>query len=99
MDRRHFLRSTAAATAGLALTSARRSDAQTSANDTINVAIIGIRGDNKGHPTWTARGRGQDHYEHLAGIPNVRVTHVVDVDERHFKDSLSLVKSKWGGDP
>jgi predicted dehydrogenase len=99
MDRRHFLRSTAAATAGLALTSARRSDAQTSANETINVAIIGIRGDNKGHPTWTARGRGQDHYEHLSTIPNVRITHVVDVDERHFADSLSVMRQKFGGDP
>src|SRR5919106_1731505 len=99
MDRRHFLRSTAAATAGLALTSARRSDAQTSANETINVAIIGIRGDNKGHPTWTARGRGQDHYEHLSRIANVRITHVVDVDERHFNESLSVVRQKFGGDP
>ena len=82
MNRRLFLSKTAAATAGLAaLPSGSRAQ---SPNDTINVAIIGIRGDNKGHPTWTARGRGQDHYEHLAGIPNVRVTHVVDIDERHF---------------
>jgi predicted dehydrogenase len=99
MNRRHFLRRTAAATAGLALTSSRLSAAQPSANDTVNVAIIGLRGDNKGHPTWTARGRGQDHYEHLSGIPNVRISHVVDIDERHFADSLSFVKQKYGGDP
>ena len=74
MNRRHFLRRTAAATAGLALALPRRSAAQTSANETVNVAIIGLRGDNKGHATWTARGRGQDHYEHLSGIPNVRIT-------------------------
>ena len=98
MNRRVFLSKTAAATVGLAATFPGRSRAQ-SPNDTINVAIIGLRGDNKGHPTWTARGRGQDHYEHLAGIPNVRISHVVDVDERHFKDSLSVVKGKWGGDP
>ena len=97
MNRRVFLSKAAAATVGLAAFP-RRSRAQ-SANDTVNVAIIGLRGDNKGHPTWTARGRGQDHYEHLAGIPNVRVSHVVDIDERHFKDSLSFVKSRWGGDP
>jgi hypothetical protein len=88
MNRRHFLSKTAAATVGLAAALPTRSRAQTrttsSPNETINVAIIGIRGDNKGHPTWTARGRGQDHYEHLAGIANVRITHVVDVDERHF---------------
>ena len=99
MNRRAFLGKTAAATAGLAAALPGRSYAQTSPNDTINLAIIGIRGDNKGHPTWTARGRGQDHYEHLTGIKNVRVTHVVDVDERHFKTSLSFMKEKWGGDP
>ena len=99
MNRRRFLSQTAAATVGLAAAFPGRARAQKSANDTINVAIIGIRGDNKGHPTWTARGRGQDHYEHLAGIPNVRVTHVVDVDERHFKTSLPFMKEKWGGDP
>jgi predicted dehydrogenase len=97
MNRRLFLSKTAAATAGLAaLPAGLRAQ---SPNDTINVAIIGIRGDNKGHPTWTGRGRGQDHYEHLAAIKNVRVSHVVDVDERHFAGSLSFMKERWGGDP
>jgi predicted dehydrogenase len=99
MNRRVFLSKTAAATAGLAAAFPTRSHAQKSPNETINVAVIGIRGDNKGHPTWTSRGRGQDHYEHLAAIPNVRVAHVVDVDERHFKTSLPFMKEKWGGDP
>jgi predicted dehydrogenase len=99
MNRRLFLTKTVAATAGLAAALPRHSHAQTSPNETINVAIIGIRGDNVGHPTWTARGRGQDHYQHLAAIPNVRITHVVDVDERHFKTSLPFMKEKWGGDP
>lgn len=99
MNRRRFLSRTAAASAGVALTFPRRLDAQRSANDTINVAIIGLRGDNAGRPTWTARGRGQDHYQRLAAIPNVRITHVVDVDERHFGDSLSFVTGKYGGSP
>jgi predicted dehydrogenase len=99
MDRRQFLRNTAAATAGLAVASTRRARAQKSPNDTINVAIIGLRGDRKDHSTWTQRGRGQDHYEHLAGVPNVRISHVVDVDERHFGESLSTVRQKYGGDP
>ncbi len=97
MNRRAFLSRTAAA--GLAAALPARSDAQTSPNETINVAVVGIRGDNKGHPTWTGRGRGQDHYEYLSRIKNVRVTHVVDVDERHFKTSLSFLKERWGGDP
>ena len=99
MNRRHFLQRTAAATAGMALALPRRARAQTSPNETVNVAIIGLRGANQGHPTWTARGRGQDHYEHLSGIPNVRISHVVDVDERHFNGSLAVVKQKYGGDP
>ena len=99
MNRRAFLSKTAAATAGLALALPKRSRAQSRPNETVNVAIIGIRGDNQGHPTWTTRGRGQDHYEHLAGIPNVRITHVVDVDERHFTGSLTYLKEKFGGDP
>jgi predicted dehydrogenase len=99
MNRRVFLTRTAAATLGMAAAFPTRSRAQRSANDTINVAIIGLRGDNKGHPTWTARGRGQDHYQHLAAIRNVRVTHVVDVDERHFATSLPALREKWGGDP
>ena len=98
LNRRVFLSKAAAATVGLAATFPARSRAQ-GPNDTINVAISGIRGDNAGHPTWTARGRGQDHYEHLAGVASVRVTHVVDVDERHFKGSLAFMKEKWGGDP
>jgi hypothetical protein len=95
MNRRDFLSKTAAA--GVAAALPARSYAQASPNDTINVAIVGIRGDNTGHPTWTARGRGQDHYEHLSRIKNVRVTHVVDVDERHF-DVARIMKERWGGD-
>ena len=99
MNRRVFLSKTAAATVGLAAALPARGRAQRSPNDTVNIAVIGIRGDNKGHPTWTARGRGQDHYEHLAGIANVRVTHVVDIDERHFATSLPFMKERWGGNP
>jgi predicted dehydrogenase len=98
INRRVFLSRTAAATVGLAVRPAL-SRTQRSPNDTINVAIIGLRGDNKGHPTWTGRGRGLDHYEHLSRIKNVRITHVVDVDERHFQTSLPFAKEKWGGDP
>ncbi len=99
MNRRHFLSRTAAATAGLVAALPGRARAQASPNETVNVAIIGFRGETKGHPTWTARGRGLDHYEHLSRIPNVRISHVVDIDERHFGTSLPLARSRWGGDP
>ena len=98
INRRRFLSTTAAAAAGLAALP-RRASAQPAASDTVNVAIIGFRGNNSGHPTWTGRGRGQDHYEHLAAIRNVRITHVVDVDERHFATALPDARKRWGGDP
>ena len=99
INRRVFLTKAAAATAGLAAFTRRGRAQQTSPNDTVNVAIIGIRGDNKGHPTWTARGRGQDHYQGLAGLKNVRISHVVDIDERHFQTSLPAMTQRYGGDP
>jgi predicted dehydrogenase len=98
MNRRDFLSRTATAAAGLAALPSR-SYAQASPNGTVNVAIIGLRGDNNGHPVWTARGRGMDHYEHLSKIKNVRVSHVVDVDERHFGTTLPTLKASYGGDP
>jgi hypothetical protein len=73
MNRRVFLSKTAAATAGLALAFPKRSCAYARPIEMVNVAIIGIRGDNKGHPTWTNRGRGQDHYRRLDGIANQRI--------------------------
>ena len=98
MNRRTFLSKSAAATVGLAMLPAR-AYARRSPNDTVNVAIIGLRGQNTGHLTWTERGRGLDHYEHLSGIKNVRITHVVDIDERHFGTSLPYARDRWGGDP
>ena len=99
MHRRDFISKTAAATVGLSAALPRRSYGQQSPNDTINVAVIGLRGDNKGRPTWTARGRGMDHYEALSRIKNVRISHVVDVDERHFQTTLPMLKKEYGGDP
>jgi predicted dehydrogenase len=97
LNRRDFLSTTATAAVAAALPA--RGFAQASPNDTINVAIVGIRGLNTNHPTWTGRGRGMDHYEHLSKIKNVRISHVVDVDERHFTSVLPVMKERWGGDP
>jgi predicted dehydrogenase len=97
MNRREFL--SGAAATGLAATLPRRARANWSPNDVINVAVIGIRSDNKGQPTWTTLGRGQDHYHAISGVKNVCITHVVDVDERHFATTLPKLKEKWGGDP
>jgi uncharacterized protein (DUF1501 family) len=47
MNRRRFLSKTAGAAVGLAAAFPARARAQKSPNDTVNVAIIGLRGDNK----------------------------------------------------
>jgi predicted dehydrogenase len=97
MNRRQFLAGTAAA--GAAATLSKPGAAGIGPNDIVNVAIVGIRGESQGQPTWTRLGRGQDHYAGLSGVKNARITHVVDIDERHFATVLPKLKSRWGGDP
>ncbi len=62
MNRRHFMMSTAAA-------GALRSSVLSSANDTIRVGCVGIRG------------RGADHIRSFSGLPNVEVGALCDVDQ------------------
>jgi predicted dehydrogenase len=99
VHRRTFLTRVPALTAGLAAAVRRQSYATESPNETVNVAVVGIRGGNEGKPIWTSRGRGQNHYESLSALPNVRITHVVDIDERHFSTTLPQLKQQWGGNP
>ncbi len=91
VDRRGFLKSTAAATAGLAAgTPAVKSGfMQYSANDVINVAVVGIR-------SRGADYNGTGHYVSLCKIPNVRVGVLCDVDERLFPKGIAEVE-KFGG--
>jgi predicted dehydrogenase len=63
MDRRHFLMSSAAL-AGTALRPARAS-----ANDTVRIACVGLRG------------RGGNHLDGYSKLPNVEIAALVDVDE------------------
>jgi predicted dehydrogenase len=63
MERRHFLMSSAAL-AGTALRTARAS-----ANDTVRIACVGLRG------------RGGNHLDGYSKLPNVEIAALVDVDE------------------
>src|SRR4051794_33636193 len=63
MDRRHFLMSSAAL-AGTALGPARAS-----ANDTVRIACVGLRG------------RGGSHLDGFSKLPKVEIAALVDVDE------------------
>jgi predicted dehydrogenase len=78
INRRNFLRNTGSVAAALAAGPVvRRSSANNSPNDTIHIAVIGIRG------------RGDSHYSEWAKIPNVEVSYLCDIDEREFPKALS----------
>lgn len=71
------------AVAGLTVLS--RSSAKAAANERVNVAVMGIRG------------RGQGLAVSFAGMPDVRVTHLIDVDRRLFSDLAKQVGEKQQG--
>lgn len=88
MNRRHFIQqSSVAATGALAIGAGKAARSRGSANDTINVAIVGIRS------------RGAEHYRAFSKIPGVRIAYVVDADERLFGKHLTDLKAANGGDP
>src|SRR6202790_3933020 len=75
INRREFVRTTAgAAIAAPFISAAGRTH---SPNDTINLAVIGVRS------------RGQAHYEGFGQISGVRIATLCDVDERLFPEALS----------
>src|SRR4029453_1715717 len=78
INRRNFLRNTGSVAAALAAGPViRRSSANNSPNDTIHIAVIGIRG------------RGETHYSEWSKIPNVEVSYLCDIDEREFPKAPS----------
>jgi hypothetical protein len=89
IDRRVFIKKTGVATAG-AMVGSRvlgQSSKAYSANDTVNVAVIGIRS------------RGRDHYRALAQIPNVKITTLCDIDERLLPGAVAEVEELTGYKP
>lgn len=83
MNRRHFIQTTAAASAGLVLLNpGGKSYAK---NDEIVMAVVGIHG------------QGKSHFRCFSGIPGVRVKTICDVDERLFPDAAKMAKD-WGVD-
>ena len=89
MSRRDFVRAagsgaTVAAAAGPFLRAGR---AQGSPNDTVRVAVMGVRS------------RGTDHARVLAGLPNVEVAVICDIDERLFENPVKVVEEISGKRP
>jgi len=94
INRRGFLKKSAVATAGLMVNAPaiKKGFAKNSPNETINVAVVGIR----------SRGGiygGGGHYGNFCKIPNVRVTAVCDVDERLFPKAVDEVEKLGGNRP
>ncbi len=73
MNRRHFLMGTAAA-------AAMRSSSLASANDTVRVACVGVRG------------QGRAHIGHYARMDNVEIAAICDVDESILNQRINDVE-------
>ncbi len=89
MDRRDFIRKSSGVSAGMMMSTPfiKTGKGNRNANDTINVAVIGIRN------------RGRDHYRALSKVKNVRITHLCDIDERLFPERVAEVEKLTGSKP
>jgi predicted dehydrogenase len=89
LGRRSFLKKTGVATAAAFVTSPLMNQVsiKKSPNDTINVAVIGIRS------------RGRDHYRALVQIPNVKIAVLCDIDQRLLPEAVAEVEKLTGYRP
>jgi predicted dehydrogenase len=79
MNRREFTRLTAAGTAGIGLSpSILTGNGWKGANDRVNVAVIGIRG------------QGLNHIDGYANANNARVTALCDIDSNLFEERIKV---------
>src|SRR5437667_12260868 len=89
ITRRKFVKQAGGGAAGLmaAAPFLNTSLAKASPNDTVNVAVMGIRS------------RGSDHAANFARLPNVNVAVLCDIDERLFPKTLANVEEIAGRRP
>jgi len=89
INRRSFLRKTTAASAGIMVGNSAIASrpGRMNPNDTINVAVIGIRS------------RGKDHYRALSKIPNVNIAVLCDIDQRQLPEAVAEVEKLTGSKP
>ncbi|HQG56542.1 MAG TPA: Gfo/Idh/MocA family oxidoreductase [Bacteroidales bacterium] len=99
MKRKEFIRSSAmAASVAFAAPAYLRRMISDSPNERINIAVIGISGQRK-NVRGMINGRGMVHINTYAGIPNVAVTTICDVDERLFPNVVATVEKLFGSKP
>ena len=89
IDRRSFLKKSGVATAGAFVANPiiNQVSNQKSPNDTINVAVIGIRS------------RGRDLIQALVKIPNVKISVLCDIDQRLLPEAVVEVEKLTGYKP
>ncbi len=96
LNRRDFLKNSAALSAALAGVNLTNQSAEAypdnenqgnSANETLNVAVIGVKG------------RGRSHIGGLANRHNCRVTHICDADQGVIEAAMRSVNSRQGRRP
>jgi predicted dehydrogenase len=89
MNRRGFITKSSVASASLVIGTPLIKDAlsQSSPNDVINVAVIGVRN------------RGTEHIRALALMPNVRIAMLCDIDTRLFPEAVAQVEKLTGYKP
>jgi predicted dehydrogenase len=85
--RRSFVKKAAIGTGIAAAPAVRPSWGQSSPNDRINMATVGIAS------------RGVFHYNQFQRIPNVRISHLCDVDERLFPANVAALEKSQGYRP
>jgi predicted dehydrogenase len=97
ISRRFFLASSSAALAAGAMggcankaaspAPAIREGTRTWASDRVRIAVVGVRG------------RGKDHVAELAGIPNVEIAAICDIDSNVVGPAIRIVQEKQGRTP
>jgi predicted dehydrogenase len=100
MDRRKFIKDSGYTTGMMAVAPVVIKDfVGKSPNDTINVAVVGISGKDRPRVRGMIGGRGMVHVNTYAGIPNVRVSAICDVDERLLPGASAEVEKLFGKKP
>jgi len=81
LDRRNFLKNTGTvAAAVMAAPLVKTTWANSSPNETVRIAVMGLNG------------RGRTHYAEWSKIPNVEVAYLCDVDEKIFPMHLTAME-------
>jgi predicted dehydrogenase len=87
LTRRNFLKSTLAAAGTIAISGTKSSGRVIGANDTIRVAVAGLKG------------RGASHVHAYLTMKNVEIAYLVDPDARTFGDRLKQMNGKSASKP